>query len=391
MGPGTGTPQALGAAGESTLPPSAGSRIALLAPLTGNFAGVGPEIVNAAKLGLGSAAATSLEVLDTGSTPQGAASAAKKAIADGNGLIIGPLTSTEAAAVAPVTQPAHVDVLALTSDPSVARAGLWTLGITPAEQVQALVQAANAQGHGQIAALLPQTPLGNAMGSALQSAGGSAGVQTYSSGSFSSMNNALRSLSNYASRRGPIDAQIKQLRASHTVEGRREAAKLERQPIPPAPFNALLIAETGSGLGELASLMPYYDVNPGAVLVLGPGLWASDPGSVGAAGFNRALYAAPDPEAATQFVASYSAAYGAQPSPLAAIAFDAGALARVTTQSGRIDRGALTNPSGFSGADGLLALAPDGSVRRGLAIFQVSSGGAQIVQPAPKSFSASGS
>jgi hypothetical protein len=205
------------------------------------------------------------------------------------------------------------------------------------------------------------------------------------------MNDALRTLSDYGGRRGPIDAQIKQLRASHTVAGRQEAAKLARTPIPPAPFTALFVAETGSGLGELASLMPYYDVNPGPVLVLGPGLWAADPGSVSAAGFNGALYAAPDPAAATGFMASYSSAYGAPPSALAAIAFDAGAIARVTSMSGQINQATLTNPSGFGGADGVLVLDPDGTVRRGLAVFQVGAGGAQIVQPAPKSLSVPGS
>jgi ABC-type branched-subunit amino acid transport system substrate-binding protein len=396
--PGSGGPQALGATATATatapapgLPAPAGSRIALLAPLTGTYAGVGTEIVNAAKLGLGPAGAAALTVLDTGSTPQGAAAAAQKAIAGGAGLIIGPLTDSEAGAVAPITQPAHVDVLSLTSDSAEAKPGLWTLGITPAAQVQALVQAADSQGHGTVAALLPESPLGDAMGRALQTATPGASVQTYSQGSFSSMNDALRALSGYASRRGPIDAQIKQLRANHTVAGRQEAAKLQREPIPPAPFTALLVAETASGLGELASLMPYYDVNPGPVLVLGPGLWAADPGAVGAAGFNGSLYAAPDPAAATQFMASYSAAYGAPPSPLAAIAFDAGALARVTTAGGSVDQAALTNPAGFSGADGLLALNPDGTVRRGLAVFQIGGGGSQIIQPAPKSFTAPGS
>ena len=386
----TGSPQALSAPGASTMPPPAGSRIALLAPLTGTYAGAAPSIVNAVKLGLGPAAA-SLDVLDTGSTAQGAAAAAQKAVADGAGLIIGPLTDTEAAAVAPITMPAHVDVLSLTSDSSEARPGLWTLGITPAAQVHALVLAANAQGRGTIAALLPESPLGDAMGRALQTDAASATVQTYATGSFSSMNNALRAISDYAGRRGPIDAQIKQLRSSHTVAGRQEAAKLARSAIPPAPFNALFVAETGSGLGELASLMPYYDVNPGPVLVLGPGLWAADPGAVSAAGFNGALYAAPDPAAAAGFTASYTSAYGGPPSPLAAIAFDAGAIARVTTVSGQINQEALTNPSGFGGADGVLVLDPDGSVRRGLAVFQVGAGGAQIVQPAPTSLSAPGS
>jgi branched-chain amino acid transport system substrate-binding protein len=391
MGSIPGAPQGLGAGGAS-LPAPAGSRVAILAPLTGPYAGVATELVNAAKLGLGATGAGALDVLDTGGTPAGAAAAAQKAITDGAGVIIGPLTNSEASAVAGVTGPAHVDVLALTSDSSVAKPGLWPLGISPSEQVQALVQAANAKGHNQIAALLPESPLGDAMARALQNAGGGGGgqVQTYAAGSFSSMNSALRTLSDYASRRGPIDAQIKTLRSAHTVEGRREAAKLARQPIPPPPFNALLVGETGNGLSELATLMPYYDVNPGPVLVLGPGLWAANPAEVSAAGFSGALYAAPDPSAAATFQSSYASAYGGPPSALAAIAFDAGAIARVATQNGQINQAALTNPSGFTGADGLVALGPDGSVKRGLAVFQVSSGGAQIVQPAPTSF-ASGS
>ncbi|MCB8882311.1 penicillin-binding protein activator [Acidisoma cellulosilytica] len=385
MGAPLGAPQGL-AGGAAPLPNPAGSRVAILAPLTGPYAGVATELVNAAKLGLGATGASGLDVLDTGGTPQGAVAAAQKAIADGAGVIIGPLTNSEAAAVAGVTGPAHVDVLALTSDSSVAKPGLWALGITPAEQVRALTEAASTQGHGQLAALLPENPLGDAMGRALQSAGGGGQVQTYASGSFSSMNAALRSLSDYAGRRGPIDAQIKSLRGSHTVDGRREAAKLARTPIPPPPFQALLVAETGSGLGELASLMPYYDVNPGPVLVLGPGLWAANPAAVAAAGFRGALYAAPDPATAASFQSSYAQAYGGPPSNIAAIAFDAGAIARVTTQNGQINQAALTNPSGFAGADGLVALGADGSVKRGLAVFQVSQDGAQIVQPAPTSF-----
>ena len=384
MGAAPGSPQALSQAASLSAP--AGSRIALLAPMTGAYAGAGPDIVNAVKLGLGPTAAGSLDVLDTGSTPQGAAAAAQKAVAGGAGIIIGPLTYQEAGAVSSVTGPAHVDVLSLTSDSSVAQPGLWPLGITPEEQVRALAGAANGQGHGEIAGLLSDSPLGNAMARALQKVDPGARISTYSAGSFGSMNTTLRGLSDYAGRRGPIDARIKTLRGAHTVAARQEAVKLERTPIPPPPFNALVVDATGSHLGELATLLPYYDVNPGPVLLLGPGVWANDPGAVAAAGFRGALYAAPDPQAATSFDASYTAAYGGPPSALAAIAFDAAALARVASAQGRIDQSVITNPSGFAGADGLLALAPDGGVKRGLAVFQVQSGGAQIVQPAPTSF-----
>jgi hypothetical protein len=58
------------------------------------------------------------------------------------------------------------------------------------------------------------------------------------------------------------------------------------------------------------------------------------------------------------------------------------------TQAGGLDLAALTDPAGFGGADGVLALQPDGSVRRGLAVLQVQPNGGQIVQPAPAALSA---
>ena len=381
MGPGRMGTATMTFGNTAPLPPPAGRGVALLAPLTGADALVGPTLVDAARLGLGAGTVPPLAVFDTGSTPAGAAAAATEAIAQGAGLILGPLTDGETSAVAPTATAAHVDVLAFTSDDAVARPGVWPLGITPSEQIQALLRAASASGHSDVAALLPLTPLGEAMAQALRGQKPDARVQFYSD--FGSMNAAARSLSGYATRRGPIDAQIKALRAEHTVAALAEASHLSRQPVPPPPFNALVIAETGPGLGELASLLAYYDVDPGPVLILGPGLWASDPAAVAAAGLAGALYAAPDPAAAADFVSRYTLQFGGTPPALAAVAFDAGAIARTATEAGGLDLAPITNPAGFGGADGVLALQPDGAVRRGLAVFRVQADGSQIVQPAP--------
>ena len=43
----------------------------------------------------------------------------------------------------------------------------------------------------------------------------------------------------------------------------------------------------------------------------------------------------------------------------------------------------LTRPEGFTGVSGVLALQPDGTVRRGLALFEVRRGRAQLIEPAP--------
>ena len=363
-----------------------GQRVAILLPLSGARADLGQAMLHGAQLALDGPDAPLLDAKDTGGTPDGAAAAAQSAIAAGAGLILGPLTSAETAAVAPIARAANVAVLAFTNDPSQAQPGVWTLGITPGQQVRRLVAAAQAQGKSQFAALLPENDFGHVMAQALNQATASNGaappnVRFYSPG-MQAINVATRDLSGYASRRGPIDAQIHAARALGTPEGRHQAQELAKSGIAPPSFNTLLLADSGEALAEIASLLPYYDIDRSAVQIIGPALWSSP--SSGASQFRGAWYAAPDPAARGNFEQAYAAKYGGGPPPLADLAYDAASIARVLASHG-YSVGTLTQPSGFVGADGWFALLSDGQVRRALAVFSIDRGGPQMVEPAPQS------
>jgi branched-chain amino acid transport system substrate-binding protein len=365
----------------------AGHRVAILLPLSGARADIGQALLHGAQLALDGPDAPPLDVKDTGGTPEGAAAAAQAAIAAGAGLILGPLSSAETAAVAPVARAANVAVLAFTNDPSQAQPGVWTLGITPGQQVRRLVAAAQSQGKSQFAALLPDSDFGHVMGQALTQAAASDGAATpairYYSPGMSAINAATRELSDYADRRGPIDARMRAARAQGTPEGRHEAQDLARSAIPPPPFSTLLLADTGEALSEVASLLPYYDVDRSAVQIIGPALWASS--ASGSGQFPGAWYAAPDSAARANFAQAYSAKNGSDPSPIADLAYDAASIARALGRQG-FSVAALTQPAGFIGADGWFALLSDGQVRRALAVFAIERGGAaQMVEPAPQS------
>ena len=76
----------------------------------------------------------------------------------------------------------------------------------------------------------------------------------------------------------------------------------------------------------------------------------------------------------------------------ATLAYDAVALvaALVKTQGAQaFSPQVLTNPSGFSGIDGLFRFKPDGTNERGLAVLRVTAAGAQVVSPVPRSFTES--
>jgi len=162
------------------------NRVAVLVPLTGGNAALGQSILNAANLAL----------LDTGGqriritaydTAAGAAPAANEAVAEGNGLILGPLLAEDVRAVAPVARHAGVPVVAFSNDISVAGDGVYLMGFTPAQSIQRVVSYARAQGASRFGALVPTNVYGEraarAMTQAVEGAGGRlTGIQTFDPG-----------------------------------------------------------------------------------------------------------------------------------------------------------------------------------------------------------------
>ena len=419
-GPGA-SPAPVGAAG-----PAPRSAVAVLLPLSGSNAALGQAMLQAVQLALAPPGSPPLDAEDTGGTPEGAASAARAALGKGAGVFIGPLKAEETAAVAPIAQAAGVPVLALTSDAAQARPGVWTLGITPGQQVRALVRAVQAEGKTRFAAVLPLGAFGDALAGGLTAATAGTGlppptIQRYTPRSASAVDRALKEVSDYASRRDALKAreQAAQAQAAPAAAPEAPAAPTPpdgdaaagqppdqqqtaqaapaapgapspplAEPLPPVPFDALLLGAVGPDLGPAASQLAPDGIAPGDVRVLGPALWEA--GAARLPALAGAWFAAPDPAARKPFETAFAARYGVPPRPLASLAYDAGGLARAAAGPHGFDVGVLQRPEGFAGSDGLLALLPDGQVRRGFAIFEVQPGGAHIVQPAPQDFAAPG-
>lgn len=403
--------QLYGSGGPGTTPAPVGAgvprtQVAALLPLSGRDAALGQGMLRAVQLALAAPDSPPLDVEDTGGTPQGAASAARAALAKGAGLFVGPLTAAETAAVAPIAQAVNVPVLALTSDATQARPGVWTLGVTPADQVRTLVQAVQAEGKTRIAAVLPQGAFGDALANGLAAAASEAGlpppsVRRYAPGSSRAVRQALRDVSDYATRHpAPPPPAVPPPAAAPPVTGETPAqpggeerpaeaeAATPPEPPPPVPFDALLLGAVGPDLGPAAAQLAPDDIAPNQVRVLGPAPWERDAARVPA--LAGAWYAAPNPAGRKPFEAAYAAKYGAPPRPLASLAYDAAGLARAAFGPGGLEPGSLQRPEGFAGSDGVLALLPDGRVRRGLAVFEVQPGGPRLVQPAPESLAAPG-
>ncbi len=381
------------------LPPGPAS-VALLLPLSGPSAKVGQAMFEAAQMALfdiGGAAMVLLP-LDTEGTPEGAARAAETAARDGARLILGPLFSASVAAVAPIARRAELNVIAFSSDRNVAGPGVYVMGLLPRQQVARVVGFAAGRGVTRIAALASAGIYGRTAVAALKEATAALGVELVDIAYFpetartaSEVSDIVRLFTDYDRRRGNLLAQKRALAGRDDEVSRETLRRLETlDTLGEVGFDAVLIPDGGLALTTVAPLLPYYDVDPRTVRILGTAAWesadlASEPALVGA------WFAAPPPEARRPFEDRFVKLFAHAPRRIATLAYDAvalaGALARMPDETG-FAAAALTNPSGFRGVDGLFRFNPDGTNERGLAVLEVTAKGLATVSPAPRSFAA---
>ena len=331
-------------------------KVAILLPLTGKNAALGQAMLNAAQQAVFDAGENNFELQPHDTAVSGAAEAAQAAVTGGAQLIIGPLFASDVSEVKPVAQRAGLQMLPLSTDTSLADRGVFVMGLAPGAQVDRVVAYAIAHGATHFAALVQDTPYGVLVGQEFRNAVAQQGgflveVETYGS----SAQDSAAKVNMLAAQRGAIDA--------------------------------LFLPESGTDLKAIADQLTAAGFDPHHTHILGTGLW--DNAGLGSQSplLSGSWYAAPDPAARHSFIASYKAAYGQEPPRLSTLAYDATALAAVLAKRGmRYTEAALTNPNGFAGLDGIFRLIPTGTVERGLAVNEVTTSDARVIDPAPTSF-----
>jgi len=372
-------------------------RVGLLLPLSGRNAAIGKALLNAAQLAMFDFADRRLELLpiDTRGTPTGAQAAAQTAIGDGAQVILGPLLAGSVQAAAPAARAAHVPVIAFSSDRRVGGGGVYTMGFLPEDQVRRVVSYAIQQGITRFGALAPDNAYGATVFETLRDVTRSLGAQVVEARFYDpaadDFTDVVRVLADYDNRRQALLEQRAELEKLDDEVSRQALKRLETlQTIGDLPFEALLIADGGKRLQSVAALLPFYDIDPAKVRMLGTGQW-DVPGLGSEPALAGGWYAAPDPAKRRGFEQLYRDAYGDTPPRLATLAYDATALAAVLArqQDGPdFSEATLTSVSGFEGRDGIFRFLSSGVTERGLAVMQLRQRDARVIQSAPTTFQA---
>lgn len=342
-------------------------KAALILPLTapGNAGVAGQAMRNAAEMALAEFSNPNIQLLvkDDGGTAEAARAGAQQALDEGAEIILGPLFAQSVSFVGQVARPRNVPVIAFSTDANVASSGVYLLSFLPESDVERIVQYATSIGKHSYAALIPDNPYGTVVEAAFKQA-----VARRSGDQIVALE---RYPHDKAAMAGPI----------------RNVAQAS------ARADALFIADGGDAVPDVIQAVIADGVNIKRLELLGTGLW-DDPRIFSTAALDGGLYAAPDGVGYRNFATRYRAHYQQDPVRTATLSYDAVALiaALVKTQGPqRFSPQVLTNPSGFSGIDGLFRFRADGTNERGLAVLRVAAGASQVISPAPKSFGAAAS
>jgi branched-chain amino acid transport system substrate-binding protein len=354
-------------------PPAQGASIgtgevkaALLLPLTapGNAGVAGQAMRNAAEMALAEFNSPNIQILvkDDGGTAEAARLGAQHALDEGAEIILGPLFAQSVSFAGQVARARNVPVIAFSTDANVAANGVYLLSFLPESDVERIVQYASVTGKHSYAALIPDNPYGTVVEAAFKQA-------------VTRRNGQIVALERYPHDKTAMVGPIRNIAQAS------------------ARADTLFIADGGDAVPDVAQAVIAAGVNLKRLQLLGTGLW-DDPRIYATTALDGGWFAAPDGVGYRNFSARYRARYKQDPVRTATLAYDAVALiaALAKTQGAqRFSPEVLTNPSGFSGIDGLFRFRSDGTNERGLAVQRVAVAGPQTILAAPRSFGGSAS
>ncbi len=330
-------------------------RVALLVPLSGPNAALGQSIANATTMALLDTQAKSVRIT-TYDTAAGSAAAAREAMADGNRLVLGPLTAEEIAPVVAVTRAAKVPLLTYSGDAGVAARDVFVLGTTPDDAIVRVVNFAYSRGARRFALLVPKgdygTRAGAAYGAAVRATGGTlVGTESYDRSNTSVVSSAQR-----LKTKGGFDVVL----------------------IADSPRFAALAAPRLKAAGARSPR------------ILGTDLWSGELSITRTPALRGAWFASVADTRFAQFTASYKARFDTAPYRQATLGYDSVLLtvriARDWRSGSAFPSARLLERDGFLGLDGPFRFTATGTSERALEVREIRANGVTIVSPAPAKF-----
>ena len=411
--------------------PTGAIKVAMLVPLTGEFADIGQQLVNAATVAVFEDKQQRFELIpiDTKGTPQGASAAATSALSERVDMVMGPLFGKHVPAVRQALGASNLAVLTFTNDNQQAGGNVFVMGVTVDGQVEKLASLLAQKNRGRIVVLGPDTPYTQRAIATVREMSGRGGVQLVRSGTYPegsdyngiasrvkavtayerrraawrSYENKLVSqlraasdpgsfLSQEAARFGSGSIRNRMLRGMATVyrsnSGRGRNAALAEvisriegvDAMPADDFDAVLMPFADSSLVAVGSMLDLYNAGHPFAQLAGTNFWElqdlrREPS------FHEGWYSSLDQASLQPYELSYRTTYQTEPNPLAVLGYYGVRVAM--SAAGRNIRPVtpefVRRPEGFDGSAGPFSFGADNQMRHPLKVYRITPSGPREV------------
>lgn len=352
----------------AALPPVS-IKIALLAPLSGSYKDLGKGLLDAAQLAvfrIGDERITIVPI-DTGDSASGAVDAAKKAVDEGAKIILGPVFSSSAKAIAKIASDNNIPVISFSNDKTLAGTGVFAVGLLPEQQIKRMIDFSSAHGIKEFIALLPSDAYGTAMTNQLKQIGEN--------------NHDITILKNEYYQ---TDSQGRAIGLDGHVQSLINAAKGKGS----APVGVILPSSSGV-TNAVLTYLNQNNFDKSKIQLLGSDAFNND-SMLRNPALEGAMFTASPSDRRIDFENKFRSTYSHDAPKIASLAYDGVALTATLAKIGggeNFSRDLITSSRGFVGVDGIFRLRSDGLTERGFSVMSVKNGRAIVIDPAPKSFS----
>ena len=308
-----------------------------------------------------------LSVYPTSGEKKRAKHAAESAVDAGANIIIGPLFSEETAAVRETLKTKNTKIISLSNDPTVAGGNVFIMGTTLETSANRLIKYAVSKGFYRIAIVAPKGKIGF---------------------------NGLKAAKTAIEKQGLIPTTISSYPLN--VNGIKESAPKIFAELINSSSTAVIFTDTPTrGLGFISEqLSQLYDKNNKKLpKFMGLTRWDSSKQILAETSLSNGWFVIPDQRLKKRYQERYQNTFGAKPTEVSSLSYDAVALIGAILQkssaaitSDKFPRKYFLDQNGFIGINGIFRFKSNGVNERSLSIAEVNSGTFKIIDEARKAF-----
>lgn len=341
-----------------------GTNVGLLLPYGSKIRGdetLAISLENAARLAVNDLGYKKIRLLvyATEGNPKIASQAARKAVADGAEIILGPLRSDVANSAAVAIAKEKINVLTFSNNTAIAGRNLFLLGTSFDTIANRLTRYANKVKSRKWLLVYPKTKEGEVARDSIISAAEKNDISIVETISF-------------------------ELTTEGVIEAIPEIASLAET----SKVNTIMLTSNSAGaLPLLGQLLPEKGIDPKQIQYAGLSRWDVSKQTLRLPGLQGGWFVLPDPFLTEQFNTRYKTIFSQTPHPLASLAYDGIAAIGALQKEGKdMSSKSLNYSPGFLGVNGLFRFTKKGANVRALSIATIKKSQVIVIDPAPKSF-----